>query len=177
MRSRTNIWPVAASLSLSVIAAGCAGTEGEFPTLAKRNVETYYETGGDSGAGETPAPPPASNSLTEKLDGLLAQAKAGQTDFETALPLARSRADDARGAQPGGESWSQATTAISALDTSRSESATALADLDQLYADTLTAEELNPADADAIRRVHAQVYEMVEAQTRQVEALTASVGG
>ncbi len=177
MRSTRNIWPLAASISLSIALAGCAGAQGEFPTLAKRNVETYYENGGESGGDEIPAPMPADSGLPEKLGNLLSQAEAGQADFEAALPLAKSRANAARGAETGGENWAQATTAISALNTSRNESATALADLDQLYADTLTAEELNPADADAIRQVHERVYEMVTAQTRQVEELTAMVGG
>jgi len=166
-----------ASVTLPVLASGCTSTEGEFPTLAKRNVETYYEQKSESD-GDNPQPVlPASPALVGQLDDLLASAKAGQNDFDGALPLARSRANAARGAAVGGESWSQATTAISALNASRSESSTALADLDQLYAETLTGDALNVSDANAIRTVHEIIFAMVAAQTRTVDELTQMVGG
>ncbi len=169
---------LAAIVPLSLTVGACTSMEGEFPTLAKRNIETYYEQGGESRRTAFPQlPPTVSPALVSQLENLLAQANAGERDFRQALPLARSRANAARGSAVGGENWAQATTMISALNASRDRSTIALADLDQLYAEKLTAEQDNPAEADAIESVRQIVSDMVQAQTEQVDTLTALVGG
>ena len=168
---------VSASLSAAgvVLATGCVSQQGEFPTLARRNIETVYA----SGALPTPAPvpvTPADPQLLDKLNILISRAEDGQQAFAQALSAARRSAAAARGGEVGGENWAVATTAISALESSRRDSAITLADLDQLYADSVT-DETNSIGADrAIYDTREKVMAIVAAQNAQIAELRSSIG-
>ncbi len=170
---------IAAICTLSVTAmllGGCAMQEGEFPTLATRNVETYY----DSGEADAPRNTPKAglnSAIAAKVQDMRAKAEAGQRAFTAAYPAARQSALNARGAATGSESWAVATTRISALDASRNDSATVLADLDQLYSEQVTGETDSPATAAAINDARQSVYDMVQKQNSEIGALRAMIGG
>ena len=159
-----------------MLASGCVSQTGEFPTLARRNIETVYV----DGELPTPAPvpvTPADPDLLAKLKILLGRADDGQRTFAQALPEARRGVSAARGGAVGGESWAVATTAISALETSRRDSAVTLADLDRLYADSVT-DESNSIGADrAIYDAREQVMAIVAAQNAQIAGLRNGIGG
>ncbi|WP_164119108.1 hypothetical protein [Sphingorhabdus sp. Alg239-R122] len=167
---KTSIYtlPCAAALILG----GCAMQDGEFPTLATRNVEKHYASAESDRQASVPVAP-LNTEIAAQARKMLAKAQKGQRAFAEALPGARQSAMNARGAATGGESWAVATTQISALDISRGESAMALADLDQLYADQVTGEADSPATAQAIGDVRSKVYDMVQAQDSAITALRA----
>ncbi len=150
--------------------------DGEFPTLATRNVEKYYASAESERQASTPAAP-LNAAIAAQAREMLAKAQKGQRAFAEALPGARQSAMNARGAATGGESWAVATTRISALDASRGESAMALADLDQLYADQVTGEIDSPATAQAIGDARRTVHDMVQAQDSEIASLRAMLGG
>ncbi|KLE32322.1 hypothetical protein AAW01_11955 [Aurantiacibacter gangjinensis] len=157
-----------APLALIAMLGACAAPEGEYPSLAIRDVERLNGT-------FEPAPPPEPPALTPEavadIDSLLARARAAHAEFTEAVPAARTRAQRASGAARGSEAWSVAQVAIAGLESSRSEAMIALADLDRLYVAAMTdAVAVAPIDA-ARNEVDAQVVE----QNAVIEALLANL--
>ncbi len=118
---------------LALCLAGCASTEGDFPSLSKRpyeNADPVKET--DSVlANVTTALPPA---LASQTDGLLIRSRKAASAFASAFPLVQSSARGASGSISGSEIWAQAHMMLSRLDASRSDGVAALADVDRLIA-------------------------------------------
>lgn len=123
--------------------AGCAAPQGDYPSLAVRDIERV------SGTMQVtpPPPPPAAQppATLEQLDQLLAQVRTSHQQFLAATPDARTRAEAARGSATGSDSWARAQVAIADLEARRSNAMIALADLDRLYVNASTsAEDLTP---------------------------------
>lgn len=149
---------------------GCA-TQGDFPSLAPRQVERDL-TGGSAPVGcpgtedaapvqqaeAQPAPVSPDPQLGARVAELLASARAGQSDFAEALPGANRAA--ARAGAAGTENWIAAQQEVSRLESARTRTVDALAELDAL----------------AIRRSDAPVavadYRAVLAAAEEVRGLT-----
>ena len=118
-----------APLFLAASVAGCAGNQGDFPSLLPRPVEQRSE---EVETPEPPAPAAADSAFAAQLAELLQQARAGDSAFNAALPAAERAVNAARQAAPASEPWVEAQRLISILDSARSPTSTALASLDEL---------------------------------------------
>ncbi|WP_284124846.1 hypothetical protein [Parerythrobacter aestuarii] len=125
-------------LLLPVVAA-CASPSTDYPSLAVRDAERIaaaHETGSDPGPIE-----PVPTELAARVSRLRAQADAADHAFLDKLPGATLQLEAARGAAIASKSWASAQTALSELDSHRSTTAIALADLDKMYAERAVALE------------------------------------
>ena len=157
-----------APLFPALLVAGCA-SGGDFPSLAPRPVEQLSM--------EEPirvdppvAPDPA---FRNRIADLLARARAGDAAFERAYPRAATLARAA--GSSGSDAWVQAQEAISRAEVARTETTTALADLDRLAierADVPT----NESDHAALREALSAAQALANDQHRRLEGLRSSLG-
>jgi hypothetical protein len=130
------------AMLLSLVAflplAACAAAK-DYPSLARRPAEkitSARQTGSATPVlPETPNAPPAapSGQLTTRLAQLVDQARAAHKLFSGKRANAERLVAEGGGSTPGSESWSVATVALSDLESARSDSMLALAELDDLY--------------------------------------------
>jgi hypothetical protein len=157
-----------APLFLGILIAGCA-RGGDFPSLAPRPVERLSM--------EEPirvdppvAPDPA---LRDRVAGLVARARAGNSAFERAYaraaPLARSSGP------ANSDRWVQAQEAISRAEVARSETTAALADLDRLAVERADV-PTNELDHSALMEAHQAAQALANNQHRRLEGLRSSLG-
>ncbi len=119
----------------SLVLAGCA-TDARYPSLARRDVERVE---GNAPAAapdvqELVSAQPLPEGLEQRLSELQRQAQAAHARFERAASAARDRARAAAGAPQGSMRWSDAIVAISDVESARSETMFALAELDSMLA-------------------------------------------
>jgi hypothetical protein len=149
--------------ALLALAAGCA-PEGSFPSLAPRAVERL--------SGEEPvrAQPsvPADPALSAEVAEILERARRGQTDFEAALPAARSAV--ARAGAPGSDAWVEAQQAVSRLEGARAETAAAVTQLDSLSIER-AASPTNAADFQALLGAVEIAQSLADAQKAEIDRL------
>lgn len=110
--------------------AGCASNAGDFPTLAKRPIESR----GDGPVAAAPAATPApavDQAAASRINAAIARAEEGIAEFERALPPAQSAVGSAKGAAYGSEGWINAQMTVSALERTRGPLKTALTELDE----------------------------------------------
>lgn len=133
------LFRAAAAVALSATLGACATTDTSlYPSLARRPAEGERMTGSAPPATPDPAAPALPQPLPADLPGKLAAieanaAKAHRT-FNERAGLARRQA--APGAEPGSLAWSNAEVALSSLESARSDTMFALADLDMLLVDS-----------------------------------------
>lgn len=161
---------------LPILAAACS-TAGTYPSLAQREVE---RVGGQAnpvpGPATVPAPPPPSADLTGRLDALVAAARAADRRFQTDRGAAERAVAGAGGV--ASDSWSGASVALARLEASRSQTMTALADLDSLYVDARSAAPVEESpSALAIAAARSTVSDLVAAQDRVIAGLAARLPG
>ncbi|MEZ5689154.1 MAG: hypothetical protein R3E21_10280 [Caenibius sp.] len=137
MKCRANTLPVLILAGLAL--SGCASDSARYPSLAIRDVEKASEervhgTLQPAGAQTPTSPPiPASTDLASRLQQLDSDARAAHNDFLAMAPSAKIRAEAARGAAPGSDSWFAALLALAELDSLHGRLMTALSDLDALH--------------------------------------------
>ena len=85
-----------------LLAAGCAAP-GPYPSLAPRPAEQAYAEDPEE---RKPTPQPDDPALAGEIDRLLAEAKAGAAEFDSALPAAQAAAGAADAA--GSDAWIEA---------------------------------------------------------------------
>lgn len=128
-----------AAVPVTLIAAtlsACAADTSQYPSLARRDAERM--TGSAPVATPTepvpaiPAPPPAD--LPGRLAAIDAAAAKSHALFLDRAGVARARARAAAGAALGTTAWSEAEVALSSLESARSDTMFALADLDSMLA-------------------------------------------
>ncbi|UIP06288.1 hypothetical protein LY632_11390 [Erythrobacter sp. SDW2] len=139
-----------ASLLLPLPIAACAAPDGGYPSLQIRAAERF-----DPAAGQAePLPPaPIPPELLAQVARLKAEAAAADAAFQRLLPAATAAAQAARGAAVASDRWADAQVAIAGLDMQRSETASALADLEILYAARALALETRDEIDDARQAV------------------------
>lgn len=161
--------------SLALLLAGCVGGQSgvAYPSLAKRPIES-------GGAVRAPAtPPPAASAADPALEGEVArlsdQAKAGASAFDASYPKAEQQARAAAGSGVSSEAWVAAQVTLSGLESARNESVSALAELDTLYANRMSAVADGAASggADVIDAARRDVLSTVDGQNDRLDRLKA----
>lgn len=163
-------------LLTSLTLSACAASQSDFPSLGKRDFEDEPVMT-DS---EIPAAqaiftlPPA---IQAAVDAAAKQSNDAHKQFLQQLPAVQRRVAAARGAAPASENWVVAQMDMAALETRRTPSVTALADIDRLYIAQLDQEvENNQAGAAAIileqrEMIAAQVQQQQESMDAMMAAL------
>jgi hypothetical protein len=152
-----------------LVAAGCAAP-GPYPSLAPRPAEKAYA---DDAEERKPTPQPDDPALAREIDRLLAEAKAGAAEFDSALPAAQATASRSGGA--GSDSWIEAQQALSRLETARARTTAALADLDRLAVERAAAGTLGESDAQRLRAATAEIQGLADSQSDRLQRLGSSL--
>ena len=159
-----------------ILLSGCA-TNGAFPSLQYREIERRFsdlprcgrEACADDPDTDEQAAPPApiadDPALGARIGALTTQAREGQRRFAAALPLANRAAGRAGAA--GSESWIEAQQELSRLESARSDTVAALAELDALAVERRAA-GTSASDAARIEGALGEVRGLVEAQRAEV---------
>jgi hypothetical protein len=152
-------------------AAGCA-ENGTFPSLAQRPAERAYEAERDAVLPPAPARPddPA---VATRIAELVAEAEAGQAEFERAAGPARAAV--AKGGAVNSDSWIEAEQAVSRASAAGARIGRALADLDRFAADKTNSTAVSEADAARLRDAVARVQALADAQAAEIARLEASL--
>lgn len=136
---------------------GCADGMARYPSLAQRPAERDFAAAAPTPPAAAPAPAPApatpDAAIVAQAAALRAAAVRADATFaqraEEARRLVAAHAGEAH-RTPGSEAWSNATVALAALDSARSDTALALADLDALRLKTaVTAAATSSTSAQA----------------------------
>jgi hypothetical protein len=153
-----------------IAVAGCAAPANP-PSLLPRAIETRRD---DSAASQTPiAVAPISTSLAVTLAALIAEAKAGDADFEKTIRSGGTTVTAGRSATLGSESWVAAEQIRSALEVARQRSASALAEIDSLAVNQSELASRDPGAGGLTEILSAQVevVTIVARQTAQLELI------
>ncbi|HEX8573976.1 MAG TPA: hypothetical protein VF759_14625 [Allosphingosinicella sp.] len=151
------------------VAAGCAAP-GPYPSLAPRPAEKAYADDADE---RKPTPQPDDPALVVEIDRLVAAARAGAAEFESALPAAQSAAGSAGGARS--DSWIEAQQALSRLEAARARTTAALADLDRLAVERAGAGTLGESDAGRLRYATEQLQALADSQADRLRRIGESL--
>lgn len=155
---------------LALLLAGCAGSNGSYPSLAKRPIETARGGAAAAPAAPAPAQDPA---LARNIEGLVERARSGAAAFDSRLPSAQEQVRIAAGAAVSSEAWVDAQQAISALDAERYDSVFALASLDTLYVErsSKVAAGEEQGGTEAIDAARAGVLAIVDRQNDVLDGM------
>ena len=164
----------------ALLLAGCAD-QGDIPSLAPRPAEYALSErplppclAGDADAG-TPAiaaAPVSDAGLGARLEGVLAEARRGQSEFAGLLPAAQANAS--RAGKSGSESWIAAQQQISRLAAARARTLDALANLEALVLAS-SAEPTAPEDLQRLNAAADEVRAMAEDQEVEINRLSAGL--
>lgn len=157
-----------AFILLPLITAACAGPEGSPPSLGPRPVEGILDQPVYAIA---PIPSASDPALAARIDRLAAEAEQGEQAFAAVYAATESAVAAAAGSGIESEPWIAAHIALSALDSARSPTTTALGDLDGMLAEqAITAQPVEIERLDAARQ---RVATLHENQSARYEALLA----
>ncbi|HEX8467822.1 MAG TPA: hypothetical protein VF620_08460 [Allosphingosinicella sp.] len=160
-----------AILAPLLLAAGCAAP-GPYPSLAPRPAEKAYAEDSEE---RRPTPQPDDPALAGQIDRLLAEAKAGAAQFDSAFPAAQRAAGSAGSA--GSDSWIEAQQALSRLESARARTTAAVADLDRLSVERTSAGTLGEGDRERLGRATAEMQALADSQADRLQRLGASLIG
>jgi hypothetical protein len=150
-------------------ATGCAAP-GPYPSLAPRPAEKAYAEDADE---RKPTPQPDDPALAAEIDRLAAAARSGAADFDAALPAAQAAAG--RAGASGSDSWVEAQQALSRLESARARTTAALADLDRLEVERVSAGTLGEGDRERLRAATAGIQAMSDSQAERLRRLGESL--
>lgn len=146
-------------LGLAVAAlalTGCAGESSRYPSLDIRPAERVQGTLIPVVPSPRPSPAPVDGQL---IANIADRAAAAHTGFLAAAPEATAIARNAQGAEVGSAAWAEAQVALADLDSSRSQTAISLGELDILYVDSRLANNSLEAIDEARKTVLAMLAE------------------
>jgi hypothetical protein len=152
-----------------LVAAGCAAP-GPYPSLAPRPAEKAYA---DDAEERKPTPQPDDPALAGEIDRLLAEAKSGAAEFDSAFPAAQAAAGKA-GAS-GSDAWIEAQQALSRLESARARTTAALADLDRLGLERSSAGTLGEGDSERLRAATTEIQALADSQADRLQRLGESL--
>lgn len=165
----------AASLMLSACAS-----DPRYPSLAIRDVERVEGNSAPAEPDDEPViPAPLPSGLGERLAQLQQQAEASHQQFLRRADAARSRSAAAAGAAQGSTRWSDAIVAISDVESARSDTMFALAELDSMLV-LGAAERADSGAATGLPQIAAtrdSVAALVAEEDEVLAALTDPIGG
>ncbi|KKW89666.1 hypothetical protein [Sphingobium chungbukense] len=154
--------------SLALFLSGCASTFQGYPSLAKRAIE------GAPIAEAAPQPSRSAGAGADPECGPADRAGAGGgAAFDKAWPAADKAAKAASGSAVSSEAWVAAQTALSALESARNDSVSALASLDVLYVERSNAvsEGKVSGGIDMIDAARGTVLAIVDGQNDRLDVL------
>jgi hypothetical protein len=160
--------PLSALLAAAALAAGCA-RDGEFPSLEPRAIELEDPRAEPV---RTPAEVAGEPALRARAAELLADARRGEREFESALVPASAAARAAGAA--GSESWVVAQQAISRAEAARAPTMRALAELDRLIVERARV-PTDERDFAAIRTALEEVQRLAAGQQQRFDRLRGAV--
>lgn len=157
--------------ALALFLSGCAGAPQTYPSLAKRPIESAPV----ADVAPPPVPAPADPALSAEIARYVEQADKGAAAFDAAHEKADRAVRAAAGAAVSSDVWVAAQVAISALESARNDSVSALASLDTLYVQRSNAVADGKAaggleDIDAAR---AAALSLVDQQNDRIDAMKA----
>ncbi len=170
---------IATLLTLSLSA--CAAPSGEFPSLMRRPYETNApitapladtETAAETGAVALPA------AVQTKLNAFSARHRTAASAYNIMLPAVATAARTAAGSAIGSETWVNAHLQVSRLDKARSDSKTALAELDQFITNQMDMETTgaSPLLSPLLAAVQSDLAAATSAQDAEIERLSQLIG-
>ena len=165
---------LAAPFVLGPCLAACATPSDKYPSLAIRDVERalgQFEPVPATPLDVPVVPAPAGGPLAVSLAALRASAQASHKAFLANAPMAARLADAAAGSAIGSDAWASAQVALADLDSARSNTAIALANLDTL----MVAAAVQAEDVAAIEAVRQQVLDQVGEEDGTLARLRAKV--
>ncbi len=161
----------------ALVMGGCSPDRGRFPSLAIRPAERAFgqaKAAPADPAAAAPAPIPADATLPQRLAALDARAREADARFLALVPEATRAAARARNAATGSETWNLAQVALARLESARSDTAIALADLDQMATEAQIAAVDHPGP-DTAQVVNTR--DSVAARVAQQDSVLAQLKG
>jgi len=143
-------------LTIPALLAACAASSDKYPTLEIREAERV------TGTFDVPSsvkPSPLQESVAISLPEIETAARASHAKFIGTAPATRSAIDAAQGTDYDSNDWAVAQIALADLESHRSDTAIALAELDLLFAQSTLRFEQRQAIAAAIVVVEELVTE------------------
>ena len=171
MQSRSSIVPV--TLALCLMAGGCTGASGKYPSLAIRDAERVSGTAQPVEGEPAPVPDTPSADLATRLEQLVTDAQRAHDAFAAATPAAQRAVSTADGSSVASDSWVAAQMAVAGLEASRSRLLIALTELDSLH---VTA-QLEGGGKDAVASARGAVDAMAREEDETLAALLARLPG
>jgi hypothetical protein len=155
--------------SLVLFLTGCADAQQGYPSLARRAIESA-PTAEAAPPSIPAAPDPALDAAVARLS---AQADTGSKAFDKAYVTADRAARTASGAAVSSDSWVAAQQAITALESARNDSVSALASLDVLYVERSNAIADGKANGgtEEIDAARTAALAIVDGQNDRIDAL------
>ncbi|MEO0062658.1 MAG: hypothetical protein RLZZ08_1218 [Pseudomonadota bacterium] len=152
----------------ATLAACSTPARDDYPSLAVRPAERVTGTA-EVVAQPLYVPPPPAAGVIDRLAQLREQADAAHARFITVAQNRRATVTGGRGAAEGTEAWALAAAATADLDSARSQTMIALADLDRIYVDAA----VNGSELERI----ATARDAVAALVAQEDATLAGITG
>jgi hypothetical protein len=143
---------------------------GPFPSLEPRAAERLYAEGDEE---RKPVAAPDDAATVAEAARLVAEARRGGSEFDSALPAAQGAA--ARAGAAGSDSWMVAQQAISRVEAARRRTTAALADLDAYALERTGSGTLSPGDGERLRSALAEVQALADGQAARLDRLEASL--
>lgn len=159
-----------AGACLMALLPACAQTDASaYPSLAIRPAERIDA----DPPTEPPAPPaPVPADVMARVAAIKAKADDAASAFDRLSPGVTARVQSGRGAAVASDRWIDAQVAFSQLDTARTGTATALADIDIIYIERAVALE-SRAEIESVRQ---EIASLLERQDAVLARLKATVG-
>lgn len=157
--------------ALALFLSGCAGAPQSYPSLAKRAVESAPV----AKISPPSAPVPADAALSAEIAKYVGQADKGAAAFDTAYAKADKAVRAASGAAVSSDPWVAAQVSISALESARNDSVSALASLDTLYVQrsNAVADGKAAGGLDDIDAARSAALALVDQQNDRIDAMKA----
>ncbi len=166
-----------------LLLAGCLQGSGAFPSLQPRAYEVDPDKVAERPSDQpVPSTTPMNTALSyeqrQTVEAAQDRHRSADAAFRGALPGVRSAVAAAAGSAPGGEAWVVAQQALSRLESARTPSVEALANLDSLLTERLTQEQQGAAGGGVqdITTARAVVEAAVTEQSAILSELARSIG-
>ena len=164
-----------AALALVPAIAACqTAPDGAYPSLAIRDVERAQGQLEPVPGDPIDVPPvevPLDGPLDQRLAALVEQGRSAHARFTEAAPRASRLASAASGSGVGSDAWASAQVALADLDSIRSMTAIALADLDILF----IAASVEAKDTAALTAARQSLLALVREEDRTLADLRARI--
>lgn len=142
-------------LCSAMLLVGCVGSGDKYPSLAVRDAERV--TGAFNPAPTEAEPIQIDPALLAGLPAIEARAQRSYDAFLAAVPRVEAAVQAARGRSQTSNQWAAAQVSLSDLDAQRSQTAIALADVDQIYAEASSDLAMAPEIAELRAKIATQI--------------------